>query len=762
MGASLVSVMPSANMRPVPAYISQVLRQPASALALENAAGFGRWWVDKAKGQFVLSPLAAEFLNVPELHHCNCESALVQVFSEDMAAVSEQISGTAQCAQTLEFRVISANEGIRWLRITQLPDCHTTPLLRGGILSDITPLKHAAMRERLAFELTEFLAGSHSLEAAVTNVIQLICKNLGWDWGAYWAAEPSPGAPETVPHLRCRSFWHRPELDLAAFSRECANLSLQAGEGLVGSVWQIGQPKWAEEGVNEAGLLERCDALDYNFRSGYVFPVTHRHADGRIHSPGVLAFYSHLSRQPEAQLPRLSASIGAFIAQMADRIEQQAITLHLAQVDSLTGLTNRSHFHHLVSMDCANAASAGTTFGLAFIDLDRFKPINDAFGHEAGNQVLREFARRLQALAPPGARIGRLGGDEFAMLIPQAALADAATLLEQILQAAREPFTYEEFELTLSASAGVSTYPLCGTNCASLLQSADAAMYRIKNNGRNGCHFTSIKNTHNLVRQQSSLAQRLALESDLHHALEGNEFSLVYQPIFDICGQDMLAIEALLRWRRPDGSVVPPEVFIPIAEQSHLIVEIGRWVVRQACCDLARLRSANFKTLKLHVNMAASEFTNKRLPAELLATLGEFGLEAQSLVLELTEGMLMKRPDQVIPVMRSLRQSGIGISLDDFGMGHSSLSMLKNLPISSLKIDRSFVRDLPLKASDRAIVKTIVDLGFDLALQVIAEGIETGPQLEALRQSGCRLVQGYLLALPMPLQDLLTTCTSQV
>jgi EAL domain-containing protein (putative c-di-GMP-specific phosphodiesterase class I) len=346
------------------------------------------------------------------------------------------------------------------------------------------------------------------------------------------------------------------------------------------------------------------------------------------------------------------------------------------------------------------------------------------------------------------------------MLIPELALGDAATLLEQILQAARAPFVYENIELTVSASAGVSTYPQCGQTYAKLLQSADAAMYRIKNNGRNGVHFSSIGNTHTLVLAQSSLAQRLTLETDLHHALQNNELFLEYQPIFDIAGQDMLAVEALIRWQRPDGSIVPPDVFIPIAEQSHLINEIGKWVVGQACRDLAELRKAKFKDLKVHVNMAASEFTNKRLTGELSELVRILGLEPQNLILELTEGMLMKRPDQVIPVMRSLRQSGFGISLDDFGMGHSSLALLKNLPISTLKIDRSFVRDLSRQCNDRAIVKTIVDLGSHMGLQVIAEGIETEPQLDILRQTGCKLIQGYLLARPMPFQDLLSTCGS--
>ncbi len=734
-------------------YLSQALTQSASPSALEEAAGFGRWWFDPSSSQIVLSALSARYLNVDSLHHSGLDSCFVHVVSDDMLGLIEQLSRGSLRATKSDFRVISAIDGMRWLRMTHLPQDVVNPGLVSGIIADVTPLKHGAMRERLGFELTEFLVGTHPLGDAITNVIQLICKNLGWDWGAYWAAGPSvPGVP---PHLTCKYFWHQPELDLSSFGAESARLSLAPGEGLVGTVWQNGQPDWVEDMVNDLRFSQRTNDRECKLWSGYVFPVTYASADGHTHSPGVLEFYSCLSRQPEAQLPKVSASIGAFIAQMAQRIEHQATILYLAQVDALTGLVNRNHFHELVSQACADASQDHTAFGLAFIDLDRFKPINDAFGHEAGNQVLREFSQRLRALAPDDAKVGRLGGDEFALLIPSHAMPDAAQLVENILQAARAPFVYEGIELTVSASVGVSTFPQSGDNCPALLQSADAAMYRIKNNGRNGCHFSSISNTHALAAQQSSIAQRLALETELHHALDGNELRLVYQPIFDIANERLASIEALIRWHKPDGSTVPPDVFIPIAEQSHLIVQIGKWVLGQACRDLSILDAAGFTALKVHVNMAAPEFTNKDLPEQLHALVGAFGLEPHRLSLELTEGMLMKRPDQVIPVMRALRQLGFGISLDDFGMGHSSLALLKNLPISSLKIDRSFVRDLPQQRNDRAIVKTIVDLGSQMGLAVIAEGVETQPQLDILRQSGCTLIQGYLLDRPMALADLL-------
>jgi diguanylate cyclase (GGDEF)-like protein len=735
-----------------PDLLQALTHQPVSA-ELEAAASFGRWWFEPASAKLVLSDAAARHLNVSARHHLRLDDCFIHVVADDMLPLIARLS--SPCLRTInqDFRVVNTRDGLRWLRMSALPPDAAQPHIVSGILTDITALKHAAMREKLGFELTEFLVGAHSLDAAVSNVIQLICKNLGWEWGAYWALEPSPHG---VPQLACKNFWHHPDHDLASFSAESATLFMAPGAGLIGRVWQNGEAGWVEDMANDPRFLRRASARECRLWSGYVFPVTYVSEDGHQHRPGVLEFYSSLSRQPEAQLPKLSATIGALIAQTAQRLEQQATILYLAQVDDLTGLANRNHFYALLTQHCACAAKSGAGFGLMFIDLDRFKPINDAFGHEAGNVVLRSFAQRLRALAPAGASVGRLGGDEFALLLPGDSAQDLAALAEDALLAARTPFSYEGIELTVSASIGISMFPEHGRTSPELLNSADAAMYRIKQNGRNGCDFFSVGSPHTLAQQQSSLAQRLTIETELHHALHGAELFLAYQPIVDIGTQRLNAVEALIRWRRPDGVLVPPDVFIPIAEQSHLIVQIGKWVLAQACRDLAALRRAGFKDLRVHVNMAASEFTSSSLPEELSTLVSTFDLEPRSLSLELTEGMLMKRPDQVIPVMRSLRQLGFEISLDDFGMGHSSLSLLKNLPISSMKIDRSFVRDLPQQHNDRAIVRTIVDLGRHMQLDVIAEGVETESQLDILQHTGCNLIQGYLLSRPLALGDLLS------
>ena len=341
-------------------HLAQALTQGVSHSALEEAAGFGRWWFDPVSSQMVLSALAARYLNVEALHHTGLDSCFIHVVSDDMLGLIAQLPHGTQRGVPSDFRVISPVEGLRWLRLVHLPQDPANPGLVSGILSDITPLKHAAMRERLGFELTEFLVGTHPLGDAITNVIQLICKNLGWDWGAYWAAESF--APDESPRLSCKYFWHQPELDLASFGAESASRSLAPGEGLVGAVWQSGQPDWVEDMVNDLRFSQRTNDRECKLWSGYVFPVTYVSADGHTHSPGVLEFYSCLSRQPEAQLPKVSA------------IEHQTTILYLAQVDALTGLANRNHFHELVSQACAAAAKDDKAFGLAFIDLVRAAP----------------------------------------------------------------------------------------------------------------------------------------------------------------------------------------------------------------------------------------------------------------------------------------------------------------------------------------------------------------------------------------------------
>ena len=723
--------------------------------AAEDMGLFGRWWCDTRSGQWVLSTGAARLLDVnPGLHRA-ADRCFEQVVPGDLLTLLVDLHqlGAPGSFSVREFRIINALAGLRWLRLESLACGQCGSALCSGVVVDVTASRLAAMRERFCFESTQFLIGSPTLGAAVTKVIQLVCENLGWECGAYWSLAREPMGEQ---QLVCQYEWHEPNGPLGSFITETAAFRLAAGEGLVGRVWATMQPAWVEDMVNDEQFLRRRSARECGLQSGYAFPVSFVSSDGRRHRHGVLEFYSSLSRQREAQLPSLATTIGALIAQTVQRLEQQELIRQLAQDDDLTGLANRKHFHQLLDAACLSAMAWGSSFAVLNIDLDRFKQINDAFGHEAGNLVLHEFAQRLKGLNLAGCTVGRLGGDEFAILMaPIASMAQLQFLGERVLLAASQPFLFGQQELTVSASVGVSVFPDDGWTGSDLMRSADAAMYRRKRDGRNGLSFFSSGTAGTLAEQRSELASQLTMQAELQRALVSNEFFLAYQPVFDRDVAHMVAVEALIRWRRPNGEVVPPDVFIPVAEHSGLIVQIGRWVVRRACRDLALLQRSGIADLQVNVNMAAPEFVNASLPCELMAVTKACGVAPHHLCLELTEGLVMKQPDKVIPVMAALRQLGFKISLDDFGMGHSSLSRLKKLPISSLKIDQSFVRGLPSDPGDSAIVRTILDLGRHMKLQVIAEGVETDAQFNYLSQFGCTLIQGFLLSRPKTIAELL-------
>ena len=704
----------------------------------------------------VVSDTAAELLDIPRNQGYALDDCFINVVADDvtrvMAAISAAAGKAARGAEAdCEFRLISARSGLRWLRLSLIPPEPGKPVAVCGIVTDITAGKTAAVRERLGFELTEYLVGSRQLGDTIINVIRLVCKSLGWEWGAYWNME---GAPDDGGRLVCKQYWQQPGFNLGQFSRASKALQLAPGEARVGAVWATGQAEWVDDISADPRFTRSAPGKPHNLLSGYVFPVTYVSEDGERHRPGVLEFYSCLSRQSEAQLPKLSAAIGALIAQTARRLDHEAVVQRMARFDELTDLANRSHFYAQLTAQCETAMHQGSQFGLVFIDLDRFKPINDAYGHDAGNTVLREFARRLRSVAGPQRLTGRLGGDEFAMLVPGSSEAELAVLAEHVLEAARAPIHYEGVALSVSASIGVSRFPENGHTGPELLRSADSAMYRVKQNGRNGCDIFSTSSPDSLAQMRAAVAERLAIENALRNAIAQNELFLEYQPIMDVQSGTLHAVEALVRWRKSSGEVISPATFIPIAEQSHLIVEIGQWVLSHACADLARLQAAGFANLRLHVNMAATEFTSETLPQRLQDLCAEHAVPPSSISLELTEGMLMRQPDQVVRVMHQLCDAGFAISLDDFGMGHSSLSMLKNLPITSMKIDRSFVQPLPGTARDRAMAKTILALGQHMEIVVIAEGIETPDQLAFLQAEGCRYIQGFLLNRPQSLEAL--------
>jgi diguanylate cyclase (GGDEF)-like protein/PAS domain S-box-containing protein len=410
---------------------------------------------------------------------------------------------------------------------------------------------------------------------------------------------------------------------------------------------------------------------------------------------------------------------------------------HLAQFDSLTDLPNRTLLNDRLAEAIALAHRHRRKLAVLYLDVDRFKYINDSLGHETGDRFLQSVAQRLRACVRNSDTVSRRGGDEFVVLLGEIARAeDAAVLAEKIVVAMRKPFPVDGHELRVTASVGIANYPDDGADGESLLRNADVAMYHAKESGRDNFQFFSPEMNIRVVDRQT-------VESELRGAVDRQEFVLHYQPKINLETSAAIGVEALVRWRHPQRGLLLPSEFIAIAEDTALIVPIGRWVLGEACRQARVWQKAGLVPTTIAVNVSAVELRAKDFVSSVRAILAETGLESQYLELELTETFLMQDSSATQTVLKALKDIGVRIALDDFGTGYSSLSYLKRFPIDTLKIDRSFVRDLTSDAGDASIVEAVISLGRSLHMRVVAEGVETQEQLAFLRQQNCPEGQGY-------------------
>ncbi len=420
----------------------------------------------------------------------------------------------------------------------------------------------------------------------------------------------------------------------------------------------------------------------------------------------------------------------------------------LATHDSLTGLPNRALFNEELVHAIELAGRHGSGLALFFLDLDRFKYINDTLGHGVGDRVLQEAARRLIRAVRSSDLVARLGGDEFVLLVED--LHDAGALSEiaaKILEAFVPTVTVDGQELALSVSMGICTFPEDGVDAQVLVSNADIAMYRAKEQGRNRFCFYAAE-----LNQLSQ--ERLTLEAGLRRALERDELDVFYQPKIDFASGRVSGVEALVRWRHPEKGILLADRFVPLAEEIGVIVSIGYWVLRRVC-ERARQWQDRGVNLPVAVNLSASQFHEPALAAELAKILKSTGIAASTLELEITESMVMRDPERAAAVMQALHDMGVRIAIDDFGTGHSSLAYLRRFPIDRLKVDRSFVRDLPHNADDVAITRAVIALAHSLRMSVVAEGVELKEQFDALLEEGCDEFQGYYCAHPLEEGDLM-------
>ncbi len=423
----------------------------------------------------------------------------------------------------------------------------------------------------------------------------------------------------------------------------------------------------------------------------------------------------------------------------------EARILHQATHDALTGLPNRTLFHDLLNRAMIQSQREECLLAVVFLDLDGFKNINDTLGHDWGDQLLKEIAQRLSAAMRRNDVVARQGGDEFTILLQGIQhVDDVLAVSRKILAAVSEPVHLREMEVHVTASLGITIFPLDDTDAEHLLRNADTAMYRAKEAGRNGFQFYTAE-------MNAQAQERLAIETDLRRAIVQQEFVLYFQPQVDITSGHIIGAEALLRWNHPEKGLIQPAKFIPVAEESGLIVAIGDWVLREACRQLRAWQLSGLPPLRIAVNLSARQFREPHLPQRIAGIMAECGLEnREALEVEITESLLMKNVEVASDMLKQLSDMGIRISVDDFGTGYSSLSYLQHFCLHALKVDQSFVRDITTGGDGAVIAGVIVDLAHKLKLSVIAEGVETLAQLQYLEQIGCDEIQGFYFSRPVP------------
>ncbi|HEY2944438.1 MAG TPA: EAL domain-containing protein [Vicinamibacteria bacterium] len=446
----------------------------------------------------------------------------------------------------------------------------------------------------------------------------------------------------------------------------------------------------------------------------------------------------------ESGRPR--GAIGASL-DITERKRAEEQIKSLAYHDSLTGLPNRRLFQDRLSVAVAQAHRNAQRLAVLFLDLDRFKSVNDSLGHAAGDRLIQEVAERLRTCLREGDTVARLGGDEFTLLLPGVAqVVDAARVAEKVLDALRVPFLIDDRELLATASIGISLYPEDGRDADTLVKNADNAMYRAKQQGRDNYQLCAPA-------LNATALERLALESSLRHAVGQDELVLHYQPVLDLVSGRVESMEALLRWRHPELGLVPPADFIPLAEMTGLVIAFSPWVLRTACAQAREWQAAGHPGLGVAVNLSARQFQHPGLVGQVKRALEETRLEARFLELEISESSAMQGPEANVPTFRALKALGVGLAIDDFGTGCSSLSYLRRFPIDALKIDRSFTAEITRDPDDAAIANVVIALAHTLKLRVVAEGVETDDQLSFLTARRCDQGQGYLFGSPRPAQD---------
>lgn len=662
-----------------------------SLLESQRIAGLGSYLMDFRAGLWRSSAVFDQLFGIDAAYLRDITGWNALIHPDDRRGVAEYITGViAEKSQSAsrEFRIVRHDDqSERWVYgLGKLEfDEHGQPLRLHGTIQDITARKQAddALRKlSLAVEQSPNSIVITDLQARIEYVNKAFSTVTGYTAEEVLGKNPHILQSGKTPQSQYDEMWAH----------------LMQGKS------------WRGEFINH-----RKDGSEY-IEAVLISPVSQ--ADGRI--TNYLAIKSDITEAKQA----------------AARIEQ------LAHFDQLTGLPNRTMLRERFRLALSLAQRNGAQLALMFLDLDRFKNINDTLGHAIGDQLLMEVAVRIKSVLREEDTVSRLGGDEFILIFPGADAHGAAHVASKLIEVISQSCLIEQHELTTTPSVGIAIYPNDGTDFETLSKNADAAMYRVKQEGRNNFRFFTPE-------MQAYSARNLQMVNALRNALARNELFLHYQPQLSIQDGHVVGAEALLRWQHPELGLISPAEFIPIAEDSGQIVPIGEWVLRTAVRQLKDWMAAGLPPMVMAVNLSAMQFHQSDIVGLVTRILDEIGLPHQYLELELTEAVAMNKPLEAIAVMDKLHEIGIRMSIDDFGTGYSSLSYLKKFKVYKLKIDQSFVRDLLDDPEDKAIVSAIINMASSLGIHTIAEGVETPGQLAYLRLQGCDEVQGYYFSKPL-------------